>query len=191
MKTPAIAQHAHRAIPHPRAPRLDCVVTADMITDAKVRDSSHCMTSAAIEAVRPDAFKIAVDLQTIRWSDRDKRLRYIYLTPRNVQKAIVLWDQGQKVEPFSFRLTGAHVTTMYEAKPKVQVITPDGKLTAEGRKAATNTAYEKGRVKANLAREGLRLESSGKVPTRVGGKAPPLDVPFSRRRAFGLRALVR
>ncbi len=48
--------------------------------------------------------------------------------------------------------------------------------------------------KLRKAKVAVRDQSNGTVPDRVGGKTPPLQrgkdaAPFSRRRAFGLRAL--
>lgn len=187
MKTPASSIHPHRALIRPRAPQLDCEVTKEILATARIADSSHCMSAAAVLAARPNAFKISVDLQTIRFSDRIRRLRFIYLTPRLVQQAIVLWDQGQKVEPFSFRLTGGHVTTMFKNRKLLAGI----KTTEDGPQPTTVLATKKrDNTPANLARQGLRMHT-GHTPTRVGGRAPPVDIPFSRRRAFGLRALVR
>ena len=52
---------------------------------------------------------IEVDVQSIRFNNRQKGIRYIYLTPTEAQKAIVLFDQGIKVKPFSFHLNQGYV----------------------------------------------------------------------------------
>lgn len=76
-------------------------ITKEHIADAKRRDSQHCMIADAIQA-RTDAKYVLVDVQTIRWSNLKKGKRYVYLTPPEAQRAILAFDQGKRVEPFSF-----------------------------------------------------------------------------------------
>ena len=163
---------------YPRSPRPLLVVDENLIREAKKRDSNHCMIAEAIKKAVPGAASIAVDLTTIRFSDTTKRVRYHYITPRVIQLALVNFDQGRgrKLVPFEVKLRGAHVTKM--------------------RNPAAPAAIKKN-AKKRQRREAAKLrneKSGGNVPTKVGGKAPPLQitsdgVPFSRRRAFGLRAL--
>ena len=88
----------------PRGPKLYVPVTQEIIDSAVPRDSGYCMFAEAIKKCLPGITKVAVDLQTIRFSDPDKRKRYCYLTPRICQVALVNFDQGTKPEPFIFRL---------------------------------------------------------------------------------------
>lgn len=84
------------------APRPTVQVTRQIIEAAKRRDSSHCMIAEAIKLAVPNATSVAVDLQTIRWTDRERNLRYIYLTPRIGQINLVKFDQGDEdIEPFT------------------------------------------------------------------------------------------
>jgi hypothetical protein len=70
--------------------------------------NSHCcMVADAIRDRFPWATFIEVDIQTIRFNNRQDGKRYIYLTPPEVAKAIILFDQGVKVSPFSFKLQQA------------------------------------------------------------------------------------
>lgn len=74
------------------------------IQQAVKRDSRHCMIADAIKAQIPDAKYILVDVQSIRWSDLKKGERYQYFTPTQAQQAILKFDQGKPVEPFTFQL---------------------------------------------------------------------------------------
>jgi hypothetical protein len=165
----------------PRGKTFTIAVSAELISMSKERDSSHCMTAEAIRAAVPWARSIAVDLQTIRFSDPEKRLRYTYLTPRLVQVELVNFDQGITPDPFDFRLSGAHVTSMCSRKPSG---------------VAPQPISDKKR--ASIMKNRIALTKTVVVPTnskpgatrRAGGRTAPLS-PFARRRQFGLRALAR
>lgn len=86
-------------------PRIN--ITADNIDYACQRNSHRCMIADAIHTRFPWATFIEVDVQSIRFNDKSKRERYIYLTPPEAQKAIILFDQGIRVKPFSFTLSSA------------------------------------------------------------------------------------
>lgn len=163
----------------PKGPSFTVEVTHAIMDHARVRDSSHCMIAMAIRDVMPQMSSIAVDLQTIRFTDRGQGYRYSYLTPRIAQRALIDFDQGVMPEPFSFRLMGAHVTLMTH-KPKMQ--TP--RSMTEGQRAAL--------AKATGVLRGTSIvvdnEGNGSQPRRVGGALPPLS-RFARRREFGLKSL--
>jgi hypothetical protein len=115
----------------------------------------------------PDASFVSVDLQTIRWTDKKKGRRYIYLTPRVAQVALVKFDQGMHTEPFGFQLrNGQSVTTGRKSEPQTLV-------------GARGTPHSRG----------------GSVPSIEGGHAPPLAALSNSsrvkgsRRAYGLRGL--
>jgi hypothetical protein len=84
-------------------------VTADRIEHATQRDSRHCMIAEAIKGEFPRLTNISVDLQTIRYSDPRTRKRYTCLTPPMAGHALVEFDQGRPVEPFSITLKPVHV----------------------------------------------------------------------------------
>jgi hypothetical protein len=140
-------------------------ITPAIIADAVKRDSGHCMIAEAIRLVRPKATAIAVDLQTIRFSDPQRWCRYTYLTPRRAQEALIAFDQGDPtIEPFTFRLERGQAAPM------------GGKWAPKKKRAAKLV---------NTPRE---LERRN-VPNIEGGKTPPVSA--LRRRQFGLRALKR
>jgi hypothetical protein len=81
------------------------------------------MVAEAIKDAIPGATKVHVDLQTIRFTMVDARtgrkIRRTYLTPGKPQTALVRFDGGLLVEPFSFRLpTPMHVNELLAAKPR-------------------------------------------------------------------------
>jgi hypothetical protein len=162
-----------------RSPKIVVTCTPEIIKNSTRRDSGHCMIADAIASCLPETKKIqpkhiSVDLQTIRFTDPSKRVRYTYLTPRAAQVALVKFDEGTlEAKPFSFKLSRAQVTS---------VRTRD--RDAEKRQRAKRTAKEKTIGKARLIQEGE------KVPRRVGGQPPPVP-SYSRRREFGLRAFTR
>jgi hypothetical protein len=169
---------------YPQAPRLKISVTSELIESSKRRDSSHCMIAEAVKIAVPGASNVSVDLQTIRFSDMTKRLRFTYLTPRIAQVAIIQFDQGtEDIDPYSFRLRGGHVTN---AGARASNTAPlSDKQVAQREKATASRS-------ASLDRTILvdRHGDAGNVPDRIGGKPPP-TTPFARRRAYGLRALER
>lgn len=197
-------QQTKQQLRNPRSPKTDIIISREIIEDAVKGDSSHCMIAEAIRDRYPNASAIAVDLQTIRFSDREKRLRYTYLTPRIVQLAIVRFDQGLDQDPFQFSLRGGQVTVMKEhihrvAKFKPQ---PGEKPNSEEQKAVriketeVSRGIDLGPVRLANRNGSKSNRSSHIIPDRVGGKTPPImkdsnNIPFSRRRQFGLRALDR
>ena len=193
MKTPAPnTTHSKAALPRiPHSPHVKIKINTDLIYTSKQADSSHCMIAEALKLALPEAKSISVDLQTIRFSLPEKRLRFVYLTPRIAQIALVEFDQGIEPEPFEFNLSRGHVTAMYK-RPEIllsgvrtdSVSGVENPVIIKVKKPENKTI-----AKMNLAKQGIRKpESKGEVPQRVGGKTPP-TTPFARRRAFGLRAL--
>jgi hypothetical protein len=148
----------------PKAPRVTIVVTQKEIDEALPRDSGHCMIADAVKATVPSAKNVSVDLQTIRWTDHTKGLRYTYLTPRVGQVALVKFDQGIPPVPFSFQLRKGQVTASQSPRLKAH--------------------------RAKLKTTELQVDGDlNNVPRRVGGKPPPLAAHHGTRRAFGLRGL--
>jgi hypothetical protein len=154
---------ATNGLGHP--PKVVATVTADDIETAKPRNSNTCMVAEALKRARPKFKFVAVDIQTIRATDPEKGERYIWLTPRSIQQAIVDFDGGKKPDPFQFRLW-------------------DGQTIAAGRRS--NWAKGRKTSKARL-RKAKSTRVNHAVPVKVGGKAPPKAI--GSRRAFGLRSL--
>jgi hypothetical protein len=186
------------------SPGLKIEVTKELIEDAKGRDSSHCMIAEAVKAAFPEASYVSVDLQTIRFSDPVKRLRYTYLTPRIAQIALIDFDQEVTPEPFDFTLRRGQVTLsggregrerrrLSEAEQQQRAAA--GKRGNEARRATLKSQELVG-TKQKLHGAGPGGDDVGVVPEKLGGKTPPKarakdGTPISRRREFGIRALVR
>ncbi len=167
--------------------RLDIRVEEDVITASMQRDSSHCMIADAIRAHIPDAAGVMVDLQTIRFTDTKKGLRYTWLTPPMAQKALINFDQGLPVDPFEF------------SSPKpVQVREAAKKTPSRKRKPGEPPLPRK--VQPSQGRTAVVGGDRGDGgaagrPVLVGGRPLPANVVLSyaprqgRVREFGLRQL--
>ncbi len=179
---------------HPGAPRFTVRVDKKTIEASTQRDSSHCMIAEAIRKAHPEAKQISVDLQTVRFSNHKRKLRFIYLTPMIAQRAIVHFDDGKKPEPFQFDLRGAHVIRIHtlseeQREKKREYDAKRWRRVYKKRYAAK----EPGKDRKLVTRHGKQNRA---LPEVYGGKAPPLSrgkndtgIPFTRRRAYGLRAL--
>lgn len=144
--------------------RKPIAVTAAVIEKAMKADSSHCMIADAIRAACPAYTNIAVDLQTIRVTDRAEKKRYIFFTPLKAQQELLRFDQGNAIEPWSFLLP----------RTPAQVIAVQPRHTPEAPKTVS-----------------MKKPRAGAIPTVQGGAAPPAAVLSNsrgRRRVFGIRA---
>ena len=100
-----------------KSPKFTVRVTQKHIDDAIECDAYHCMIADAVTESFPgkrakrQASYVSVDLQTIRFSDLDKRQKYRYLTPRRVQKMILDFDAGRKdaIKPMTFTIEEGQV----------------------------------------------------------------------------------
>jgi hypothetical protein len=90
--------------------RLKVEVTPELVERATQRDSRHCMIAEAIKHQRPEYERIMVDLATIRWTNPRTGKRYICLTPEAAAQALVDFDQGRPIEPFSFNVEPIQTT---------------------------------------------------------------------------------
>ena len=163
------AQKTPRA---PRAPRLRLEITEELIEAGVTRSSSHCPIAEAVRVAFPEARQISVDLQTIRFTDPKRGLRYIYLTPRVGQVGLVSTDDGVRPAPYSMTIQGGQVVKSGQSTTKL-----------------TEAQLEQRKKAAALGRAKMvNRGSTRSVPDRVGGRTPPSS-NFAKRRAFGLRDL--
>lgn len=168
------------------APRLDVRVTQEIIDAAAVRDSSHCMIAEAIAAAHPTATYIAVDLATIRFTDEAAGFRYIYLTPRPAQGALLDFDQGAKPEPFTIHARAAQVVRTGKRRTD---------YSAELKRVGS-TDPETGELDYNGGGNALPVKVGGMTPdlgplAHTHSRSKPKGVRTGKRRAFGLRAIIR
>lgn len=148
-------------------------VTDEIITNAIQRDSGHCIIADAIRAAggkRP-----MVDLQTIRWTDEEKGIRYVALTPAGAQRALLNWDKGIRPKhEFTIRIYPFQQVPSGKRSGKGQFT----KKVKPGKTYVRSTGEQKGEVSMN------------RPPTVQGGSLPPLGALSNfagKRRTFGLR----
>ena len=89
------------------------------INNAIPRNSHRCMIADAIQQEIPDAKFICVDTQSIRFTNMRTGKRNIYLTPPSAQKALIQFDSGSPVKPFSFTMSRGYSRLMRVKAGKV------------------------------------------------------------------------
>lgn len=80
-------------------------VDNECIRNAVRKDSQHCMIADAVAKALPKMTWIRVDVQSIRFTDRENALRFYYFTPLTAQRKLLEWDEGKNVKPFSFSIS--------------------------------------------------------------------------------------
>jgi hypothetical protein len=124
-------------------------VTQRHIDEAVPGHSGKCMVAEAIKDAIPGAMRADVDMQTMRFTDRDG-VRRTYLTPGAAQQALVRFDAGDPVRPFAFNLPAV----MHISRPTKQT------------KGNGDPPAETTRSKAARARIGGRPMPSQRSTTR-------------------------
>jgi hypothetical protein len=137
-------------------------ITPEQIERATQRDSRHCMIAEAIRQQYPTAQKILVDLQTIRWSDVRRGKRYVFLTPERAARALVAFDHGDDIEPFSFAMRPMQITPTVKYKRGI-----DGQLEFLADGVTPKSDRRRGRK---------RLSADGRT---VRGGKPPATAPLA------------
>jgi hypothetical protein len=153
---------------------LDVQVTAQHIATAVPKNSGHCMVSDAVKAAavrrKLRIGKVLTDLQTVRFSDLDKKVRYICFTPRVAQVALLDFDQGKWPTPFKFRLAPVQIIAQqHRAKPK-----PRARLATRPTNSGGYTRPIKHGGEALATTVGLRREFGLR---QMGVVATPVDIP--------------
>lgn len=96
----------------------DFEVTEVDIESARVNgaegDSFKCMVAEAVKRQVPDAHHVEVDVQTVRWSDKEGR--HVFLTPYEVAGYVIAFDNGDEMHPFDFRLRNPAPTLQKQHK---------------------------------------------------------------------------
>lgn len=147
--------------------RIHIPITQEIINSAVVRDSAHCVIADAIHAAIPEAKRISVDLQTIRFTVNEERV--VYLTPAPQQSLLVRFDQGAVPTPGDMYLS--HPIQRVPARRRDAEHPQQPKQTTVRRKSPDRTELE-------VTVEGGRLPPTAALSNRRG-----------RRRTFGLRTL--
>jgi len=121
-------------------PRPRIKITQEIIERATRANSGHCVIADAIKTQCPTASGVMVDLQTVRYTDREKGERYVWLTPTRAQQMLLAFDQGWPIEP----------TTM-QFRPPAQIVP----VKVSSKKAAATSAARREEL---LAKEALGEE---------------------------------
>jgi len=87
---------------NPKTKHADVSVTEVHIAEAERDATGRCMVAEAIKSSIPGVSRVQVDMQTIRFTRNGER--ETYFTPWDVGNAIVRFDGGDSIEPFTFRL---------------------------------------------------------------------------------------
>jgi len=153
----------------PRGPVIYVSITPEILERAKRANSRQCMIAEAIKEAYPGASSVAVDIQTCRFTAPEKGLRYVYLTPRVTQMALLDFDQGIDPKPFEFTLKLAQVLRSRQGYKKFK----------EDNSPGTSDPLSKPYTRF-LSGGG----SAGNNPVRTGGRAPP---QMKMWRKFGLK----
>jgi hypothetical protein len=171
---------------------LKVKVTQAHFDQSKRKDSSHCMIASALKEALPGAKYVSVDLQTVRWTDPQNGLRYITLTPRTAQEALIGYDQGEPFAPFTLRFhSPAQITKMGRGKQNHAPGDSEQEISAS--KVLLDKAGRKGarKVTRKVTRKRRRRlttpSAPGAIPTILGGQRLPMSI--LSRREYGLRTL--
>jgi hypothetical protein len=140
--------------------------------EALLRNSSHCAIAFAIRDAVPHARHISVDLQTIRYTDTKRGVRYCFLTPHVAQQDVIIpFDQGErdKCKEVTFRMRPAFVTRT----GKKRTHAPDNDQLSD---AKLKVAEEQPHV-PSAAEEALAENWKPKSPGANGAIIAPPDNP--------------
>ena len=200
------------AIKDVQSPRPRVEITQEIIDQATPKNSGHCVIADAIAAKVPGASSVSVDLATVRWTDRAKGVRYIWLTPVSAQQLLLAFDAGLPIEPQTLRFGAAAQIIEIKASSRASAErTAARRQELEAKEAAGEalTSPERrtlSRSRADRAKMGgagvedrpvseapaslAYVGGQGKQTVKVGGKAPGSAVLAhgrGRRRQYGLR----
>ena len=202
----------------PRAPRVTVTIDRETIESSVRRDSRHCMIAEALKQAMPSMTSVTVDLASIRFTDPARRLRFVYITPRPAQIALIDFDRGVMPKPFSVVLKQpGHITRNRgpdERTPSDEARQKRRRERANERRAAAKRIYAQDDTQPfkpprDYARQvvaamddpnallgpavALELPDGGETstPIFVGGSPPRHRGNVQRTRVFGLKDLVR
>lgn len=143
--------------------RLTIPITQERIDESIRRSSAHCMLSEAIRDKYPQLRNVLSDLATIRYTDPKRQLRFIHLTPRNAQLALIDFDAGAKIEPFTIVLEKQAVQVIpIVTRPRAMATEPETVIADLEQKSieAAETAKTKTAIASQLAANGQRSKAA-------------------------------
>ena len=80
------------------SPELRLEITNENYERAKIAKSGSCLVADAIRQQYPRFSNLSVDAATVRFSDKERGERYIYITPPSIWEVLLAFDQGWRRE---------------------------------------------------------------------------------------------
>jgi hypothetical protein len=184
--------------------RAEISVEQQHIDEALRANSSHCAIAMAIATAIPHAQRIAVDLQTIRWTDKKRGVRYVFLTPHVAQTEVIIpFDQGETCKPVTFKMRPAWISRVGAKRnhtPEPEQLKGTGLKVAEEQPHIPEEAPSESPDRPLIPYAGKEprkprqpramisaTKPDGSIPVTLGGKLPPRSV--LARREYGMRVL--
>ena len=182
-------------MPAPEQTRFKIEVTERDIERAHRSDSYKCVVAQAVARTIPDAVRVEVDLQTIRFTRVTTGERLLYLTPNIAAGYVVAFDAGDEIHPFEFRI-GKPVKTVRRVKTEAgKQKEREATRKARARKAAGESvpavAMTPGADPALIAAAVKEeYEAAQHTITVKGGEVPPKPRTYKTgKRTYGGRIL--
>jgi hypothetical protein len=88
------AHHDNARDMETKTPTLKVEITKENYEQAIQASSGSCLVADAIKKQHPNFSSVKVDVATIRFSDKERGERYLYLTPPSVYQTLLFFDQG-------------------------------------------------------------------------------------------------
>jgi hypothetical protein len=155
------------------SPTLKLKITEQNWEDAVQASSGGCLIADAIKKQYPNLTGVHVDMVQIRATDREKGLRYHYLTPESAQTILLAYDQGWDQPENEVRVKRAiKVTLVQEKSPRTAEHRRNRIAELEAKQASGEpmTPGEKGALKRMKAvkrrplnRGSAQISADGKV----------------------------
>lgn len=119
-------------------------------------NSSRCAVAQTLIRLIPEAKRVEVDMQTIRWTQNGERI--VFITPYAVQDYLIAFDAGDELQPFKFKLDSEQRMTSPLLKRNKAAQKIDG--------AGSKVSYRKRRVQ-ELEQKVTEAKAEHKPPTQV------------------------
>lgn len=175
-------------MPTKALPKVQLNITKKLIDEAIKGDSSHCMIAEAVKIAYPSASHVHVDIQTIRFTDPERRERYFFLTPRRAQMEILAFDHGDPVRPFRTTIKDPMVQPSGTGEKKAQMV----KSTVSGKRSTPKIVLGKDsppRAPLGGTTGSVKKAAAKKVAKRQQRRRGKATGSIGNRRVYGLRSM--
>lgn len=114
--------------------QFDIEITKEDCADGVSNNERLCVVATAIARLKPEANRIEVNVNTIRFSVKEsgKTLRFAYETPTIVRDYIRAFDSGREATPMTFTLRAPQIAEKLPT-PKGKAKTPSFKPQASAK----------------------------------------------------------